>query len=220
MHKEVQCEAINYEQFYSKVNKPLPEVNVNKNLKQTITIRRRKPKPRESSESNQPRKTKRKRSKGKSVFEEDNQGKEDNQRKEEALRNEESLSESSFDCSYDDSDQTENKSKLALLSSERRNDRRKRNTDTNSNFSKSGSQQNQGVPLTESIIKAVIENVAKAEDYVDIDEIGPSSVIEELPGEEEYSDSDVEQKISISNEEDLKYKVPINLLIAAQNILR
>ena len=46
---------------------------------------------------------------------------------------------------------------------------------------------------------------------------GGPTIIEEVP-DEEYSDSDVEQRLSISNEEELRYRVPINLLIAAKNI--
>jgi len=70
--------------------------------------------------------------------------------------------------------------------------------------------------------KISVENPkgGKVDEGSNFDEFGATSVIiEELP-DEEHTDSDVDQKLSAINEEEVKYKVPINLLLAAKNILR
>lgn len=65
-----------------------------------------------------------------------------------------------------------------------------------------------------------MESYNKINGLIDLEDIeSPSKVIEEVP-DEYFSDTDVEQKFSIFNEEDFKYKVPIKLLGAAKNILK
>ncbi|CAI2358848.1 unnamed protein product [Moneuplotes crassus] len=69
-----------------------------------------------------------------------------------------------------------------------------------------------------SLKKLPIDPEIQIEQVSDFDAFnGNSLIIEELP-DQEHTDSEVDQKCSESNEEELRYKVPIKLMIAAKNL--
>ena len=64
------------------------------------------------------------------------------------------------------------------------------------------------------------DGINKPPEPVDSDERGYHSIIIEEPPDQEDSYTDVDQKFSIQNTEELGYQVPIKLYTAAQNLLK